>query len=104
MGYRSFQLYSASYDCSLRHLDFTTLQSQELFAFDDEDTLINHFDITPNGNEAWLSDKNGGMSHVDFRENRGERRRWVVQGEGRAAKLGGLSINRTSSKNAGKQG
>jgi hypothetical protein len=58
--------------------------------------LITHFDLTPSGQEAWLVDKNGGISHCDFRE-RGERRRWVVQGEGRAAKLGGVSVNRESS-------
>lgn len=63
--------------------------------------LITHFDLTPNGNEAWIADKNGGISHCDFREpgkRRGEdkesRRRWVVQEEGRAAKLGGISVNR----------
>lgn len=80
----------------MRYLDFATLKSQELFAFDDDDILINHFDLVPNGQEAWLADKNGGISHVDFRNRslRGERRRWVVQEEGRAAKLGGLSVNR----------
>lgn len=87
------QLYSTSYDCSLRRLDFSTLQSTEMYAFEDEDNLINHFDLTPNGQEAWLADKNGGISHVDFRDN-GERRRWVVQDVGRGAKLGGLSVNR----------
>jgi len=64
-----------------------------MYAFEDEDNLINHFDLTPNGQEAWLADKNGGISHVDFRTN-GERRRWVVQDIGRGAKLGGLSVNR----------
>ncbi|WOO80271.1 DNA damage-binding protein CMR1 [Vanrija pseudolonga] len=85
-------LYTSSYDCTLRKLDFATLTSTELFAFDDEDMLITHFDLTPSGQEAWMSDKNGGISHCDFREG-GERRRWVVQDEGRAAKLGGISVN-----------
>lgn len=58
--------------------------------------LITHFDLMPNGHEAWLADKNGGISHCDFREGQKDRRRWVVQEEGRAAKLGGLSINRES--------
>ncbi|CAK9780454.1 unnamed protein product [Cutaneotrichosporon oleaginosum] len=85
-------LYSTSYDCSLRKLDFATCVSTEQFAFEDEDMLITHFDLTPSGKEAWLVDKNGGISHCDFRE-RSERRRWVVQGEGRAGKLGGISVN-----------
>ena len=93
-----FQLFSTSYDCSLRHLDFTTLRSTELFSFPDEDMLITHFDLMPNGQEAWMADKNGGINHCDFRESkrRGDagRRRWEVQEEGRAAKLGGLSVNR----------
>lgn len=90
------QLFSSSYDCSLRHLDFRTLTSTELFSFPDEDMLINHFDLTPDGHQAWMSDKNGGLSHCDFREGRTHRRRWIVQEEGRAAKLGGTSVNRGS--------
>jgi WD40 repeat protein len=91
------QLFSSSYDCTLRHLDFSTLKSTELFAHSNDDMLITHFDLMPSGQQAWLADKNGGISFCDFREGQQERRRWVVQEEGRAAKLGGLSINRASS-------
>lgn len=58
--------------------------------------LVTHFDLHPNGQEAWMADKDGGISHCDFRERktRGERRRWEVQDQGRAAKLGGISVNR----------
>ncbi|ORX40746.1 WD40-repeat-containing domain protein [Kockovaella imperatae] len=87
-------LVTSSYDCSLRRIDFESLQSTELFSFPDEDMLITHFDLVPNGREAWIADKDGGISHCDFREKRNiERRRWVVQEEGRAAKLGGISVN-----------
>ncbi|WVQ73007.1 hypothetical protein IAR50_002570 [Cryptococcus sp. DSM 104548] len=88
-------LLTSSYDCSLRQLDFSTLQSTELFRLPDEDLLINHFDITPSGQDAWMVDKNGGLSHCDFREgkNLGKRQRWVLQDEGRGAKLGGVSVN-----------
>jgi len=92
----TIQLFSSSYDCTLRHLDFSTLKSTELFSHTNEDMLITHFDLVPNGQEAWIADKNGGISHCDFREGHQERRRWVVQEEGRAAKLGGLSVNRMS--------
>lgn len=89
------QLYSSCYDCTLRHLDFSTLTSTEIFSLPDPDMLVTHFDLTPNGQEAWVADKNGGISHCDFRIKGSEqRRRWVVQEEGRAAKLGGLSVNR----------
>lgn len=57
--------------------------------------LVNHFDLVPSGQEAWLVDKNGGISHADFRE-KGSRRRWEVQEAGRGAKLGGCSVNRES--------
>lgn len=88
-------LFSTAYDCSLRHLSFSTLQSTELFSFQDEDLLINHFDLLPSAQEAWMVDKNGGISHWDTRESKREsgRRRWVVQEEGRGAKLGGVSVN-----------
>lgn len=60
--------------------------------------LINHFDLLPCAQEAWMVDKNGGISHWDTRESKKEsgRRRWVVQEEGRGAKLGGVSVNRES--------
>ncbi|WVR07792.1 hypothetical protein IAU60_004835 [Kwoniella sp. DSM 27419] len=88
-------LFSSSYDCSLRHLSFSSLKSTELFAFSNEDMLITHFDLVPTGQEAWIADKNGGISHCDFRESKRERerRRWIVQDQGRAAKIGGLSVN-----------
>jgi len=92
----NIQLFSSSYDCTLRHLDFSTLKSTELFAHSNDDMLITHFDLMPSGQQAWLADKNGGISFCDFREGQQERKRWVVQEEGRAAKLGGLSINRSS--------
>lgn len=58
---------------------------------------MSHFDLTPSGEEAWISDTLGGISHCDFREG-GDRRRWVVQEPGRAAKLGGISVNRESAQ------
>jgi WD40 repeat protein len=91
-----YQLFSSSYDCTLRHLDFSTLKSTELFAHSNDDMLITHFDLMPTGQQAWLADKNGGISLCDFREGQQERKRWVVQEEGRASKLGGLSVNRQS--------
>jgi hypothetical protein len=71
-----------------------TLKSEEYFALPDENMLITHFDLTPSGQEAWIADKDGGISHCDFREGKRGGRRWIVQDQGRAAKLGGISVNR----------
>ena len=90
----TLQVYTSSYDCSLRHLDFRSGTSREMFSFPDENMLITHFDLTPDGHSAWIADKDGGVSHCDLRG--GDRRRWVVMEEGRASKLGGISVNRAS--------
>lgn len=97
------QLFTSSYDCTLRSLDLSTGTSTELLTLNsdpDDDILINHFDVAPNGNEIWLSDRFGGITHLDIREPHGSRtraRRWVVQDEGRGGKLGGMSVNRKPS-------
>lgn len=90
------QIYTSSYDCSLRSLSFADSISREIFSFPDENMLVTHFDLTPDGRQAWIADKDGGMSHADFRESKTSRRRWVVGDEGRSSKLGGLSVNRKS--------
>lgn len=87
-------LYTAAYDCTLRHLDFSTLVSREMLVLPDEDMLVTHFDLTPSGNEAWVVDTQGGITHCDFRG--GGARRWVVQDEGRGVKIGGVSVNGAS--------
>ena len=96
------QLFTSSYDCTLRSLDLSTGISTELLTLNtdpDDDILINHFDVAPNGLEVWLSDRLGGITHLDLREPLGGKaraRRWVVQDEGRGGKLGGMSVNRMS--------
>jgi hypothetical protein len=95
---RSNQLFSSSYDCSFRRLAFDASQeSTEVYALEDENALINHFDLTIDAKEAWLVDSSGGLSHVDMRERKGTaRRRWEISGatSSSARKLGGVSINR----------
>lgn len=89
---------SSSYDCTLRSLSLPTGQSTELFALDDADALITHFDMTPSGQEAWIVDSQGGLSHLDTREAAGtssaRRRRYEISGERANRKIGGVSINR----------
>ncbi len=92
----SSQLFSSSYDCSFRRFDLATHTSTELYALTDEDHLINAFELTPTGQEAWLVDSGGALSHVDMREG-GKRRRWEISGAGSGQrKLGGVSVNRMS--------
>lgn len=91
-----FQLYTASYDCSLRRFDLATATSTEIFATPDDDALFNQFDLTPDGNQIWISDSDGGMNHLDMREGKHIRRRYVIAESLSAAgkKVGGFSINR----------
>jgi hypothetical protein len=93
-----FQLYTASYDCSLRQFDLATATSTEVYATPDDDALFNQFDLTPDGNQIWLSDSDGGMNHLDMREGKQVRRRYVIAESLSAAgkKVGGFSINRES--------
>ena len=92
----SFQLYTASYDCSLRRFDLATATSTEVYSTPDVDALFNQFDLTPDGNQVWLSDSDGGMNHLDMREGKHIRRRYVIAESPSAAgkKVGGFSINR----------
>lgn len=74
-------------------LDLESLTSEEVFSHQDDDNLITQFDLPLSGQEVWATDKNGGLSHFDLRENdKGNRRRWDV---GNRKKLGGVSINRS---------
>jgi len=95
---QSPQLYTSSYDCSIRRFDLSTSTSTEIFASPDSDALFNHFDLTPDGNQIWLSDSDGGMNHLDMRESKNIRRRFVIAESLSAAgkKVGGFAINRES--------
>ncbi|KAG7530503.1 hypothetical protein FFLO_04993 [Filobasidium floriforme] len=88
-------LYTASYDCSLRRFDLATATSTEVYSTPDVDALFNQFDLTPDGNQVWLSDSDGGMNHLDMREGKHIRRRYVIAESPSAAgkKVGGFSIN-----------
>lgn len=88
------QLFSGSYDCTIRSTNFETGHSSEIIdgdAFTGEG-LIHAFDFTPDGNEIWASDHNGGLLHRDLRAPIGDTRRWTID----RAKVGGFSINPTA--------
>ncbi|RDB21409.1 DNA damage-binding protein CMR1 [Hypsizygus marmoreus] len=83
-------VYTSSYDCSVRCLSFTTGISRQIYSTGDG-TLISNIDLTPNGNEMWISDGAGGATHLDLRED-GAKARWYALSN---QKIGCISINPT---------
>ncbi|KAJ9125529.1 hypothetical protein QFC22_000490 [Naganishia vaughanmartiniae] len=91
-----YQLFTSAYDCSIRALSLSNGVSTSIYALPDPDALINHFDISPSGQEIWAVDSLGGLSHIDMREENGKawaRRRWVISAQSRNTKIGGVGIN-----------
>ncbi|CAG8762511.1 13577_t:CDS:2, partial [Acaulospora colombiana] len=62
-----------AYDCTIRWTSFTSGVSKEVYAV--EDTLISGFDFTSSGQEMYISDTKGGVTHLDLRASRHEARR-----------------------------
>lgn len=85
-----FQVYTTSYDCTIRSLSFITEVAQEIYASEDG-VLITHVDLTPSGNEMWISDGLGGATHLDLREGQSKARRYGLSDN----KIGCISINPT---------
>ncbi|KAJ7285780.1 WD40 repeat-like protein [Mycena rebaudengoi] len=64
----SHNIYTSSYDCTIRSLSFTSGVSREIFSI--EDTLISSIDLAPTGHEMWISDALGGVWHRDLRQDK----------------------------------
>ncbi|KAF9013865.1 WD40-repeat-containing domain protein [Cyathus striatus] len=79
-----------SYDCTIRSLSFTSGLSREIYATDDK-VLISSIDLPPTGHEMWFSDANGGVTHIDLREQKSRARRYELSDQ----KIGCLSVNPT---------
>ncbi|KAK0450927.1 WD40 repeat-like protein [Armillaria borealis] len=60
-------VYTSAYDCTIRNLSFTTGVSRQIFSSDE--TLLCSIDLTPTGNEMWVSDAAGGLTHLDLRQH-----------------------------------
>lgn len=54
-----------------------------------DETLISSIDLPPQGNEMWISDSLGGLTHLDLREQK-EKARWYQLSD---QKIGSVSIN-----------
>ena len=85
-----FQLYTSSYDCTVRTVSFVSGSSREVFANEDGN-LISSIDLPPNGHELWISDNSGGVTHVDLREEKSTVRRYGLSDN----KIGSVSVNPT---------
>ncbi|TFK42537.1 WD40-repeat-containing domain protein [Crucibulum laeve] len=86
----SHNVYTSSYDCTIRSLSFTSGVSREIYASNDR-VLICSIDLAPTGNEMWISDGEGGATHLDLREAKSKARRYVLSEQ----KIGCISINPT---------
>lgn len=84
------QVFTSSYDCSVRKLSFTSGISTEVFSL--EDSLITSIDLPVTGNEMWISDSDGGITHLDLREDRSKARWYQLSDQ----KVGSVSINPTA--------
>ncbi|EED84163.1 predicted protein [Postia placenta Mad-698-R] len=80
-------VYTSSYDSTIRHLSFTSGQSSEVFAT--EGDLISCIDLSPTGNEMWISDASGGLTHLDLRVDRSHAKWYQLSDQ----KIGSVSIN-----------
>lgn len=80
-------MYTSSYDGTVRHTSFVSAISQELYH--DESALPTALDLPPHGHEMWISDTNGGVTHLDLREDK-SKARWYQLSED---KIGCVSIN-----------
>ncbi|KAL5529639.1 hypothetical protein ACEPAG_5624 [Sanghuangporus baumii] len=83
----SHSIITSAYDCTIRHTSFVTGVSREIFAM--ENVLISGFDLPLSGNELWVSDTEGGLTHLDLRENKSKARRWFLSEQ----KIGCVSVN-----------
>ncbi|KAK7693661.1 hypothetical protein QCA50_003230 [Cerrena zonata] len=80
-------VYTSAYDCTVRSLSFTSGMSRQVYS--SEDMLLTSIDLTPTGNEMWVSDASGGVTHLDLRQDKSKARRYQLSEQ----KIGTVSIN-----------
>ena len=83
------QIYTSSYDCTIRSLSMGSGISKEIFS--SGDVLINSIDFDPAGRVMWISDAAGGITHFDTRMDRSRAIWYGLSGE----KVGSVSVNPT---------
>ncbi|KAI0780766.1 WD40 repeat-like protein [Trametes elegans] len=85
----SFSLFTSAYDCTIRNLSLTSGIATEVYASDD--ILLTSVDLPPYGNEMWISDAMGGVTHMDLRAHRSHAKRYELSSQ----KIGNVSVNPT---------
>ncbi|KAJ7063356.1 WD40-repeat-containing domain protein, partial [Mycena amicta] len=85
----SHNIYTSSYDCTVRSTSFPSGVSREVFAT--EDVLICSIDVAPTGHDMWISDAVGGVWHRDLRLDKSVTTRYGLSDQ----KVGCVSINPT---------
>lgn len=83
------QVFTTAYDCTIRNLSLTSGMAHEVYATDD--ILITSVDLPPHGNEMWISDVAGGVTHMDLRAHRSHAKRYDLSD----TKIGSVSVNPT---------
>ncbi|KDR81655.1 hypothetical protein GALMADRAFT_239741 [Galerina marginata CBS 339.88] len=86
----SHNLYTSSYDCTIRSLSFVSGTSTEIYGTQDG-VLISSLDLPPTGQEMWVSDGAGGVTHLDLRQDKSKARRYELSDH----KIGSVSVNPT---------
>jgi len=81
---------TSAYDCTVRSTSFEKNVSTEVFSLAASSILISSFDLTPSGDDIWISDTQGGLTHIDQREGARGARRQVNEKE----KIGCVSVNK----------
>ncbi|KAI0709427.1 WD40 repeat-like protein [Earliella scabrosa] len=85
----AFSVYTSAYDCTIRSLSLASGIASEVFATDD--VLVTGVDLPPHGHEMWISDADGGVTHMDLRAHRSHAKRYPLS----EAKIGSVSVNPT---------
>ncbi|KAE9409689.1 WD40 repeat-like protein [Gymnopus androsaceus JB14] len=85
----SHTVYTSAYDCTIRALSFTSGISREVFTNDD--VMISSIDVVPSGHEMWIADINGGVTHLDLREDKSKGKWYQLSNQ----KIGCVSVNPT---------
>ncbi|EKM55479.1 uncharacterized protein PHACADRAFT_208996 [Phanerochaete carnosa HHB-10118-sp] len=80
-------VYTSSYDGTIRTTSFVSSISTEILY--NENALPTTMDLPPHGHEMWIADSNGGVTHLDLREDK-SKARWYQLSED---KIGCLSVN-----------
>lgn len=84
----SHSVFTTAYDCTVRQWSFTSGASREVLSFGDS-TLVSGLDIPPQGNELWVSDSLGGLTHLDLRQHKSKAKRYQLAQH----KIGSISVN-----------